>query len=40
MLVVHYDPLLVIAAVRVAVMASFPGLRRASGLSQLDAACP
>jgi len=36
MLVVHYDPLLVIAAVLVAVMASFTGLRLASGLSQLD----
>jgi len=35
MLVVHYDPLLVIAAVLVAVMASFTGLRLASGLSQL-----
>ena len=36
MLVVHYDPLLVFAAVLVAVMASFTGLRLASGLSQLD----
>jgi NO-binding membrane sensor protein with MHYT domain len=35
MLVVHYDPLLVIAAILVAVMASFTGLRLASGLSQL-----
>ncbi|MFQ5566275.1 MAG: MHYT domain-containing protein [Paracoccaceae bacterium] len=32
----HYDPLLVIAAVLVAVMASFTGLQLASGLSQLD----
>ena len=38
MLVVHYDPLLVIAAVLVAVMASFTGLRLASGLSQLESA--
>jgi len=36
MLVVHYDPLLVFASVLVAVMASFTGLRLASGLSQLD----
>jgi NO-binding membrane sensor protein with MHYT domain len=35
MLVVHYDPLLVLAAVLVAAMASFTGLRLASGLSQL-----
>ena len=35
MFVVHYNPLLVIAAVLVAVMASFTGLRLASGLSQL-----
>jgi len=36
MLVVHYDPVLVFAAVLVAAMASFTGLRLASGLSQLD----
>ena len=36
MFVVSYEPLLVIAAVLVAVMASFTGLRLASGLSQLD----
>ncbi|HSF94929.1 MAG TPA: MHYT domain-containing protein [Thermohalobaculum sp.] len=36
MLVVTYDPLLVTAAVLVAVMASFTGLRLASGLSPLD----
>ncbi len=36
MLVVHYDPLLVFAAVLVAVIASFTGLRLASGLSQLN----
>ena len=36
MLVVHYDPILVSAAVLVAVMASFTGLRLASGLSALD----
>jgi NO-binding membrane sensor protein with MHYT domain len=35
MLVVSYNPVLVIAAVLVAVMASFTGLRLASGLSQL-----
>jgi NO-binding membrane sensor protein with MHYT domain len=35
MFVVHYDPLLVVASVLVAVMASFTGLRLASGLSQL-----
>lgn len=35
MLAVHYDPLLVFAAVLVAVMASVTGLRLASGLSQL-----
>jgi NO-binding membrane sensor protein with MHYT domain len=36
MLVAHYDPVLVFAAVLVAAMASFTGLRLASGLSQLD----
>ena len=35
MFVVHYDPLLVLAAILVAVMASFTGLQLASGLSQL-----
>jgi len=35
MLVVNYSPMLVIAAILVAVMASFTGLRLASGLSQL-----
>jgi len=38
MLAVHYDPLLVAGAVLVAVMASFTGLRLASGLSRLDVA--
>ena len=35
MLVVNYNPALVVAAILVAVMASFTGLRLASGLSQL-----
>jgi NO-binding membrane sensor protein with MHYT domain len=38
MLVVSYDPLMVFAAVLVAVLASFTGLRLASGLSPLDSA--
>ena len=37
MLIVSYDPLLVIASVLVAIMAAYTGLRLASGLSQLDA---
>ncbi|WP_119166141.1 MHYT domain-containing protein [Algihabitans albus] len=37
MLIVSYDPVLVIASVLVAVMAAYTGLRLASGLSQLDA---
>jgi len=36
MLVVHYDPLLVVGAVLVAAMASFTGFRLASGISALD----
>lgn len=36
MLTVSYDPVLVVASVMVAIMASFTGLRLASGLSQLD----
>ena len=38
MLIVSYDPLLVVASVLVAIMAAYTGLRLASGLSQLDAA--
>ena len=38
MLPVSYDPVLVAASVLVAIMASFTGLRLASGLSQLDTA--
>ena len=36
MLTVSYDPVLVVASVMVAIMASFTGLRLASGLSQLE----
>ena len=38
MLIVSYDPVLVVASVLVAIMAAYTGLRLASGLSQLDAA--
>ena len=36
MLTVSYDPVLIVASIMVAIMASFTGLRLASGLSQLD----